>query len=131
VESALGALEGVVEGMTEAQEEARHAGVLQLLLPLLDRSKAPADLRDNSVLALRACVHGNAGAVQAATEAGLVQSLIAQLDDGPESEVALLAVQALLSLGLREMLAQEAAVKRTEGRGSVRVATLRRVWTRL
>ena len=83
------------------------------------------------VLALRACVHGNAGAVQAATDAGLVQSLVTQLDDGPESEVALLAVQALLSLGIRELHAQEAAVKRTEGRGGVRVATLRRVWTRL
>lgn len=129
VEAALGALEGVVEGIAEAQEQARHAGFFHLLLPLLDREAAPGDVRDNALLALRACVHGNAAAVQAAVDAGLVAVVAAQLDDGPESEVALLVVQALMSLGLRELHAQEAAVRRTDGRAGTRVAALRSVWS--
>jgi hypothetical protein len=129
VEAALGALEGVVGGVAEAQEQARIAGFFRLLPPMLDCEAAPADLRDNALLALRACVHGNAASVQAAMEAGLVPAVAAQLDDGPQSEVALLAVQALMSLGLRELHAQEAAVRRTEGRAGTRVATLRSVWS--
>jgi hypothetical protein len=129
VEAALGALEGVVEGVAEAQEQARLAGFFNLLPSLLDRETSPADLRDNALLALRACVHSNAAAMQAAVDAGLVPLVAAQLDDGPESEVALLAVQALVSLGLRELHVQEAAVKRTERRAGTRAAALRSVWS--
>lgn len=53
-------------------------------------------MRDNAVLTLRALVHGNERGCAAAAAAGLVASLISQLDDGGDSEVALLAVQALV-----------------------------------
>eukprot|EP00967_Tisochrysis_lutea_P122184 scaffold202002_cov28-Tisochrysis_lutea.AAC.2 len=129
VEAALGAIEGIVEGTKEAQEQARHAGIFKLLPPLLDRSEASADVRVNALLALRACVHGNQGIIQAATDAGLVSQVAEQLDDGPDSESALLAVQALMSLGLRELHALEAIVRKTDTRNGTRVATLRNVWT--
>uniref|UniRef100_A0A7S3WQG2 Uncharacterized protein n=1 Tax=Emiliania huxleyi TaxID=2903 RepID=A0A7S3WQG2_EMIHU len=134
LEAALGAIEALSDGIPEAQDSAREHGVLPLLSPLLDRDATPADIRDNSLLALRALVDGNDQSVAAAREAGLAEGALSSLDDGGDSECALLVIHALTSLGFRELHTQIALVSganhRAGDRGT-RTGALKTAWARL
>ncbi len=135
--NALGALDAMAQGLTSVQDAARAEGVFKPLSRILSNDTLSKEVRVNAALAAASLADGNAASASAAKTAGIVESLVRLLDAGAESELSVLAVMALKAVGLKDRVAQEAAVRsfrlmapRTTGgpADGHRLATLTAVW---